>query len=117
MIYWSVRRNDDEEIHSERVEDGSTWHSIPLIVQVYDSGDRRKRSHEVRAGVYVEQDGTLTWDDDISWNFQHDVERVLEQDTGIKPIPVELMDWIDIENTPVYAKMMRAVEDAIEELY
>jgi len=26
------------------------------------------------------------------------------------------MDWINIENTPVFDKMMCAVEDAIEEL-
>ena len=115
MIYWSARRNDDQEIHSERVEDGSTWYSIPLIVEFYDSGDGRKRSHEVRAGVYVEQNGTLTWADNV-WDFAHDVESVLEQDTGIKPIPAELMDWINIENTPVFDKMMCAVEDAIEEL-
>ena len=115
MIYWSARRNDDEEIHSEQVGDGSTWHSIPLIVEIYDSCDGRKRSHEVRAGVYVEQDGTLTWADD-AWDFAHDVASVLEQDTGINPIPAELMDWINIENTPVFDKMMCAVEDAIEEL-
>ena len=115
MIYWSARRNDDEEIHSEQIDDGSTWYSVPLIVEIYDSGDGRKRSHEIRAGVYVEENGTLTWED-IQWRFADDVARVLEADTGITPIPAELMDWINIENHPAFEKMISAVEDAIEEL-
>lgn len=115
MIHWSARRNDGEVIHSEQIDDGSTWYSVPLIVEIYDSGNGRKRSHEIRAGVYVEENGTLTWAD-IQWRFADDVARVLEADTGITPIPAELMDWIDIENTPVFSKMMCAVEDAIKGL-
>lgn len=115
MIYWRALRNYDDEIHSEQIDDGSTWYSVPLIVEIYDSGNGRKRSHEIRAGVYVEENGTLTWAD-IQWRFADDVARVLEADTGITPIPAELMDWIDIENTPAFASMTRAVVAAIQGL-
>lgn len=111
-IVWSARRNDGEVIHSEQIPDGSTWYSVPLIVEIYDSGNERKRSHEIRTGVYVEENGTLTWED-IQWRFADDVARLLEADTGITPIPAELMDWIDIENTPAFASMTRAVVAAI----
>lgn len=115
MIHWRALRNYDDEINSEQIDDGSTWYSVPLIVEIYDSGNGRKRSHEIRAGVYVEADGTLTWAD-IQWRFADDVARVLEADTGITPIPAELMDWIDIENTPAFASMTRAVVAAIQGL-